>query len=101
MKDAVGTLHRLQEWYHSHCDGVWEHSNGISVTTLDNPGWGLIVDIRETRLAAKPFPEYTRNYDDDVDWLICVLKDGEFHGHCGPLLLEEMIEVFLSWAHEP
>jgi hypothetical protein len=31
-------LKRLQDWYVSQCDGGWEHTYGISIDTLDNPG---------------------------------------------------------------
>jgi hypothetical protein len=28
----------LQQWYADHADGEWEHQNGITIATLDNPG---------------------------------------------------------------
>lgn len=31
----------LEHWYSSKCDGDWEHTGGVSLTTLDNPGWLL------------------------------------------------------------
>jgi hypothetical protein len=36
---APGTLTWLQAWYAEQCDGDWEHQFGVSVETLDNPGW--------------------------------------------------------------
>jgi Immunity protein 53 len=35
-----------------HCDGDWEHSSGVSIGTIDNPGWSLDVELAETNLAA-------------------------------------------------
>ncbi|MDO7908781.1 Imm53 family immunity protein [Paenibacillus sp. JX-17] len=35
----------LQEWYASQCDGDWEHSNGIKITSIDNPGWYVEINI--------------------------------------------------------
>jgi hypothetical protein len=32
-------LQRLQQWYRAQCNGDWEHSYGVMVDTLDNPGW--------------------------------------------------------------
>jgi hypothetical protein len=29
----------LQRWYTAQCDGGWEHHYGITIGTLDNPGW--------------------------------------------------------------
>ena len=34
---APGTLAWLQAWYATQCDGDWEHANGVSIESLDNP----------------------------------------------------------------
>jgi len=91
-------LLKLQEWYISHCDGDWEHGFGISVGTLDNPGWSLSINLEETELENVPFAELKENYDDERDWLICAVHNNQFSGSSGPLKLERMIEVFLEWA---
>jgi len=43
-------LQWLQKWYQSQCDGDWEHQYGIKISTLDNPGWDLKIDICGTDL---------------------------------------------------
>lgn len=91
-------LFQLQQWYTSHCDGDWEHGFGISIGTLDNPGWSLSINLEETELENIPFAELKENYDDEQDWLICVVRNNQFSGNGGPLKLERMIEVFLEWA---
>jgi len=102
MTSAISDpVRRLQEWYSAQCNGDWEHSYGVSIGTLDNPGWSLEVDLAETALADKPFAPLKRNYEHESDWLTCSLRDGKFMGWCGPYKLEEMIEVFLSWAEGP
>ena len=93
-------MRRLQEWFHSQCDGEWEHGEAITIGTLDNPGWTLKVALADTPLEDKPFAELKRDYESENEWLTCFLRDGKFMGACGPLKLEEMIEVFLSWAEE-
>jgi len=35
----------LEEWYRCKCDGAWEHSHGVRLDTIDNPGWRVEVDI--------------------------------------------------------
>ncbi len=40
----------LQDWYRSRCDGTWEHSYGVKIDTLDNPGWLVTVDLGERSL---------------------------------------------------
>src|SRR5690606_14230774 len=53
--EAPGLLTWLQGWYTSMCDGDWEHVNGVSIDTLDNPGWSLRIQITGTSLDIKPF----------------------------------------------
>jgi len=38
----------LQKWYADHCDGDWEHEYGIVIETLDNPGWSIVIDLKNT-----------------------------------------------------
>lgn len=46
-RDAIAAI---SEWYSRQCNGDWEHEYGIKITTLDNPGWLIEVDIRETEM---------------------------------------------------
>lgn len=39
MQDAGDVLGRLERWYAAQCNGDWEHTYGITIETLDNPGW--------------------------------------------------------------
>ena len=45
----------LQQWYSAHCDGEWEHGFGVTIATLDNPGWSVTIDVEGTQLASTPF----------------------------------------------
>lgn len=87
----------LSEWYLNHCDNDWEHSYGIEIETLDNPGWSLTVDLRGTPLETRRF-EGVSIERSDSDWLNCRLKDGQFQGRGGVGNLDEIITVFLVWA---
>src|SRR5664280_3839686 len=51
----MNELQQLQGWYESQCDGDWEHTYGLRIETLDNPGWSLTVDLEDTDLEAKEF----------------------------------------------
>ena len=31
----------IEKWYANNCNGDWEHSYGITIETLDNPGGKL------------------------------------------------------------
>lgn len=98
LNSRESTLSELQEWYTLHCDGDWEHSYGVSIGTLDNPGWCLCIDLEGTGLEDVAFTEVKENYDDALDWLICVKHEGKFSANGGPRKLEPMISVFLAWA---
>lgn len=100
-RDSVGDMTDLQwlaQWYHRHIDGDWEHTYGVTITTLDNPGWSLQVDLEGTALRDVIFePEeselgeqWSRFWKDDVK--------GRFHAAGDPTALPRMIERFRAWA---
>jgi immunity protein 53 of polymorphic toxin system len=39
------TLRRFQNWYQAHCNGDWEHHAGVTIDTLDNPGWSVRIHL--------------------------------------------------------
>ena len=59
------SLKFLQEWYASNCDGDWEHSFGIKIETLDNPGWVVTVDLEGTKSEDLELSEAVELSDDD------------------------------------
>lgn len=86
----------LQRWYDRQTDGDWEHSYGVRITTLDNPGWGLTVDLAHTELAELHFAEVSE-VEHERDWMVCRVRDGQFQAYGGPLMLGRMLEVFADW----
>lgn len=101
----MSALHELQEWYLSQCNEDWEHTYGVSIDTLDNPGWSLEVELTDTYLDGVEFEERSYGLGDEArasgeNWLVCRVKDGKFLGYGGPRKLEEIINVFLSWAKQ-
>ena len=92
-------LSRLANWYVSQCDGDWEHSYGIKLDTLDNPGWTLEIDLADTELEDKPFePIHRGDSENDDRWLHCEVAKGKFRASGGTQNLPEMLTVFLDWA---
>jgi hypothetical protein len=94
------TLKELQRWYHSQCNGDWEHCYGIKIETLDNPGWVVTIELTETELADRPFAEVIRTLEHETDWVHCRVRDHKFEGHGGPFKLGDILEIFLTWAME-
>ncbi len=87
----------LQQWYHSNCDGEWEHDWGVTVETLDNPGWSVFIDLSETRMEGVEFQE-TKIDRSEHDWIYCRVEEGKFKGAGGPFNLIELLEVFQTWV---
>jgi|ERR1041385_262949 hypothetical protein len=97
---TTSALQRLQQWYNLQCDQEWEHSCGVEIDTLDNPGWSLKIDLTSAPLQYKAFSEAKENYEHETKWITCFVRDGKFMGACGSEKLEEMVEIFLDWAEE-
>jgi hypothetical protein len=99
----------LMRWYLSECNDDWEHSYGVKVDTLDNPGWTLKIDLRETGLQGKPFGkvehgEPASNLEEWRSlgsWWVADVNDGRFDAACGPLDLPAVIQVFRDWVEQP
>lgn len=90
-------LARFQAWYLSQCDDDWEHTYGICITTLDNPGWSVDIALEETSLQEKDF-ESIRSERSKNDWLFVSRTPEKFKIRCGPNNLEEGLGIFCDWA---
>lgn len=85
----------LQRWYSEQCDGDWEHSYGVRIDTLDNPGWILTVDLDETELSGLNIERVVVDRS-DTDWVQYEASGGRFVACGGPFNLSELILQFLS-----
>ena len=84
---------RLQTWYLAECNGDWEHSYGIKIDTLDNPGWIVTIDLFETNWADLTV-ERQRTDRTEHDWVQYEIAGARFVGCGGPMNLIEIIEIF-------
>ena len=92
------TLDWIQQWFKNNCNGDWEHGSGIQITTLDNPGWDVEIDISNTSIANLQV-EWILNEKSKQDWYGVKIEDRKFNaaGDSGKLifllnLFKEMIE---------
>ena len=92
-------LEELQRWYASQCDGEWEHAYGVTIESLDNPGWRLTIDLTGTPLEHKPFNELS-DLDPQQDWIRCWVEEKRFQAACGPMMLSTVFSYFVQWASE-
>ncbi len=103
------TLHRIQKWYESCCDGEWEHEFGVRISTLDNPGWAVEINVEGTRAASAAFgriefgetdDNYTNEGDTIGPWYVCWRDESAWHAACDPTSLETVLTHFLDWAEK-
>jgi hypothetical protein len=88
-------IKRLEKWYSAQCDGDWEHSWGITIETLDNPGWKVTIELNATRHQDVVWEKLDKNLGEN-NWVSCVKKGPRFIGYGDPTKLEEILEYFLS-----
>ena len=93
------TLTALQDWYQSCCDGEWEHRYGMTIQSLDNPGWLVTIDLTGTPLADRSFTVIDAK-PGAPDWMHCSVQDTRFRGAGGLHMLDALLRVFLDWARE-
>lgn len=93
-------LKKLENWFIMHCDGDWEHSYGITIDTLDNPGWKLVVDLMDTLLEDVDFQSVqVGNVTDKKGfWITCYKENNVFIGMGSADSLEKLISIFLDWS---
>jgi hypothetical protein len=102
----------LQNWYTAQCDGDWEHHYGITIGTLDNPGWYVVINLVETSLETATFEPVERHRSEE-DWVECRLVEAEaegkwigdvgglqYRGAGGPHNLLEILHIFRELVYQ-
>lgn len=100
--DGDETIRWIENWRYKYCDGDWEHQYGIRISTLDNPGWCVHVDLAWTALEnEQDIPESEDR--SESNWVVYKIEyDSEgaprFASYGGPKNLTEMLGAFQEWA---
>ncbi len=89
-------ISRLQNWYQINCNGDWEHSYGISIETLDNPGWTIKIDLLGTCLENMSFENSFDNESGNLDWYHIKAEDNILKMACGSANLEQVLNIFFD-----
>jgi hypothetical protein len=108
----MNSLEWLQDWYYARCDDEWEHQHGITIQSLDNPGWLVKIDLAGTPMSGgnmqevgQPSQVNHHGVRGDHDWLHCKIEEGFFIGAGGPLSLFRICDAFRDWVsqmhHQP
>ena len=100
MRGQPTLIEELQAWYVRECNGDWEHSFGVKIETLDNPGWLVTIDLAETDWENL---ELARQIDErrETDWVQHEVSDRKFVGCGGPSNLEEILRTFFRVVGQP
>ena len=90
------SLSTLERWYASQCNGDWEHGVGVTVESLDNPGWRVRFGLHDTKRQGSSL-ERVKIDRTENDWIQYWVENYEFQIACGPMNLSEAIEIFIRW----
>ncbi|WP_236900377.1 immunity 53 family protein [Clostridium pasteurianum] len=95
---VMNILKWIGNWYAENCDGDWEHSYGVNISNLDNPGWMVNIDLTNTKLENLKFDTIDISRS-DTDWVYCNVIDEVFQGNGGANNLEEILNIFREWVN--
>jgi hypothetical protein len=89
----------LQNWYRSQCNGKWERVHGVTIETLDCPGWLVTIDLAGTKLEGAVMEElHVRR--SKTDWIDCAVEYGKFYGQGDVRKLGCILLTFQHWVME-
>lgn len=93
------TWEKFEQWFRSQCDGDWEHGDGVTIESIDNPGWRISIGLAGTPLDEKVFDPVEINRT-PIDWLVIRKSNDEriLEAFCGVSNLEECLKCFLDWS---
>ena len=87
----------LINWFYQQCDEDWEHSFGVSIWTIEKPGWHVFISVEETELEDKQFQNIA-THRTEQDWVKCSIENKAFVAEGGPFNLPELLQIFQAWA---
>jgi hypothetical protein len=98
----------LESWYAAQCNGDWEHTGGVRVTTIDNPGWLVTVSLVGTQfesvasdctLKVTGTPPSSANGNvGGPEWMECKIAKAHFVGAGDAGKLGLILEQFRDWV---
>lgn len=92
--DKFCTLQWLMSWYNEQCNNVWDSSMGVTINTLDNPGWDIYIDVKNTSLNKHEILYTSDPWDEKGNWYGYSIREGIFNGYGDPDKLSILILSF-------
>ncbi|MDR0779582.1 MAG: immunity 53 family protein [Pseudomonadales bacterium] len=93
----MDNITKLCAWFSRQCVDGWHEDCGVKIDTLDNPGWSIKIDLKNTNMEHEKFQEVKIDRSDS-DWIFARRNGDVFEAFGGVMNLGEMIEKFLIWA---
>jgi hypothetical protein len=87
----------LQSWYQAQTNGEWERIRGVTIESLDTPGWLVTIDLAGTAIDGRTMTPIQEERSTN-DWLLCEVEQNQFHGQGDSQKLLVILELFQRWA---
>ena len=100
MDNSLESISKINAWYASNCDGDWEHQYGISIQTLDNPGWLVEIDLFNTVKENKKFDAQKFNEVGNTEWFDIKVVDKKLVGACSVSQFSTLLHICAKWLQE-
>lgn len=94
---TVNNIQWIEDWYKNECNGDWEHTYGISIQTIDNPGWMIQIDLQDTSLENLHIDPEKAEIS-DFDWYALQIKDKKFTAAGDPAKFNFLLGKFRELA---
>lgn len=87
----------ITRWFKDQCDGEWESDFGLTIESVNNPGWMVRIDLDGTGLEPASFKPLA-DQRSDTDWVEARVDDGAWVGGASVQNLDELLGVFRAWV---
>ena len=90
-------LEFIENWFSSKCNGDWEHSDGIKIETIDNPGWRIKIDLNNSDLKTIKYSSGLIESNEN-NWYSIKIEDGIFEAYGDPTKLKFLLHQFSEFV---
>ncbi len=97
MAKEINALEFLQNWYRAQCNGEWEKVKGMTIETMETPGWLVTIDLAETPLSGAGMRPL-KNERGPSDWIDCRVEHDQFLGMGDAGKLPAILHAFQKFA---
>jgi hypothetical protein len=87
----------LQNWFFQNCDGKWEKEQRLLIETIDNPGWLLTLQLKNSINDNNAIEDLSIERT-EKNWCQSYIKNNEFVAVGGPFNLTEILYCFRSFV---